>query len=281
MAAVSHTSTGVATAFTPDDVAALVVQPAIQMSVAMQAATVVPTDSTSLRFPIITDDPSGSWVAEGAEIPVSDAESDEIVVTPSKLATLTVISSELADDGSPEAQQVIGDGIARDVAKKIDAAFFGNTTTNGPSGLLSITGVQTVDTGASITNTDVFADALSKAETVGAVITTFVANPADILTLAKVKKATGSNEPLLGNDPTQPTQRTVLGVPLVPSAAVSAGTIWAIPRDRVFIVLRKDTSIMISEHSHFTSDRVSIRAITRAGFGFPHPGALVRMHDAA
>jgi len=280
MAAVSHTSTGVATAFTPDDVAALVIQPVSRMSVAMQAATVVPTDSTSLRFPVITDDPSGSWVAEGAEIPVSDAESDEIVVTPSKLATLTVISSELADDGSPEAQQVIGDGIARDVAKKIDAAFFGNTITNGPSGLLSVSGVQVVDTGASIANTDVFADALSQAETVGALITSFVANPADILTLAKVKKATGSNEPLLGNDPTQPTQRTVLGVPLIPSPAVSAGTIWAIPRDRVFIVLRKDTTLAISEHSHFTSDRISIRAITRVGFGFPHPGALVRMYDA-
>lgn len=281
MAAVSHTSTDVATAFHPDEVAELVVQPAARMSVAMQVATVVNTSSTSLRFPIITDDPSGSWVPEGAEIPVSDAESDEIVVTPSKLATLTVISSELADDGSPEAQQVIGDGIARDVAKKIDAAFFANTTTNGPAGLLSLTGVQVVDTGATITNTDPFAEALSKAETVGALITSFVAHPDDVLTLAKVKKATGSNEPLLGSDPTQPTQRTVLGVPLMSSPAVGAGTIWAIPRDRVFVVVRKDTSLMISEHSHFTSDRIGIRAITRVGFGFPHPGALIRMHDAA
>ncbi|GAB2700831.1 hypothetical protein GCM10027089_23750 [Nocardia thraciensis] len=203
------------------------------------------------------------------------------MVTPKKLATLTVISSELADDGSPEAQEVIGAGIARDVAKKIDAAFFGNTITNGPNGLLSVTGVQVVDTGATIANTDPFAEALSKAETVGAEINTFAAHPATVLALAKVKKATGSNEPLLGNDPTRPTHRTVLGVPLMPTPAVAAGTIWGIPKDRTFVVLRKDTDLRISEHSHFTSDRISIRAITRLAFGFPHPAGLVRLYDAA
>ena len=43
-------------------------------------------------------------------------------------------------------------GLARDIAKKVDAAFFADTTTNGPSGLGSLT-TSTVDTGGTITNT--------------------------------------------------------------------------------------------------------------------------------
>ncbi|PPJ24207.1 phage major capsid protein [Nocardia nova] len=280
MAATAYTSTAVATSFHPDEIESLIIQPATRVSVALTAATIVPTHATTVRFPIITDDPSASWVGEGEEIPVSDAESDEIEVTPKKLATLTVISSELADDSSPESQELIGAAIARDIAKKIDAAFFADTTTKGPSGLLSVAAAQVVDTGATIANTDPFAEALAKAENVGATINTWAAHPDTVLALAKVKKATGSNEPLLGNDPTKPTQRTVLGVPLMPTPAVPAGTIWGIPKDRTFVVLRKETDLQISAHSHFTSDRISIRAITRLGFGFPHPAALVRMYDA-
>ena len=121
-----------------------------------------------------------------------------------------------------------------------------------------------MDTNGAIPNTDVFAEALSKAEDEGAVITAFVANPADILTLSKVKKATGSNEPLLTADPTMPTKRMVLGVPLVSSTAVTAGTIWAIPGDRVFAIVREDATLAVDYCAYFSSDRVGVRA-THAG----------------
>lgn len=64
---------------------------------------------------------------------------DEINIVPAKLAGLTIISNELAMDSSPAALQVVGDGLVRDLARKTDQAFFANTTTNGPAGLLSIT----------------------------------------------------------------------------------------------------------------------------------------------
>ena len=78
-------------------------------------------------------DPQASFVAEGAEIPVTDGTLTEIVATPKKLAALSIISSELAQDSSPAALQVVGDGIVRDVKRQLDASFFGNTTANGPS----------------------------------------------------------------------------------------------------------------------------------------------------
>ncbi|WP_319617772.1 hypothetical protein [Rhodococcus opacus] len=52
--------------------------------------------------------------------------------------------------------------------KKVDGAFFGNTVTNGPSGLLSVAGVQVVDTGAGWTTLDYVHDAKSQAMAQGA-----------------------------------------------------------------------------------------------------------------
>ena len=94
----------------------------------------------------------------------------------------------------------------------MDAAYFDNTVANGPDGLLSLTDVQVISWG-SVTTLDCFAEALSLAETVGSVITTFIGNPVDILMLAQLKSGTGLATPLLGIDPAVPTQRTIFGVP--------------------------------------------------------------------
>ena len=142
--------------------------PAITASVAAQVSTVVPTSANTFRIPIVSADPTAAWVAEGAEITPSDPTLTELVVTPLKLAGLTIISKELADDASPEAAQVIGDGLARDIARKLDAAFFANTTSNGPSGLLSLTTSTAVEAASSFTTLDAFASAIFTAEGVGA-----------------------------------------------------------------------------------------------------------------
>ena len=68
-------------------------------------------------------------------------------MTPLKVAGRTQVSNEAAQDSRPEVANQIGLGLARDIARKIDAAFFANTPTNTPSGLLSLSGINVVDTG--------------------------------------------------------------------------------------------------------------------------------------
>jgi HK97 family phage major capsid protein len=264
----------------PEQLGALITQPVRDLSVALRVATVATTTSNEYRIPLVKGDAGAAWIAEGAEITAADADFDEIVVRPAKVGGLSIISRELAEDSAPSAQQLVGEGLAQSIATKVDAAFFGNAVTNGPSGLLSVTGVSTVDTGATITSTDVFAEALSKAETVGAVVTAFVAHPDTVLALAKIKKQTGSNEPLLGYDASQPTQRQVLGVPLIPSPAVAAGDVWAIPQAKVLVVLRDDVRLDVDRSRYFESDRIGIKATMRVGVAFPHPAAIVRLYDA-
>ena len=93
------------------------------------------TASHDFRVPVVTADPTAAWTLEGAEITATDPTITEVVATPKKLAGLTVVSNELASDSSPAALQVVGDGLVRDLRRRIDAAYFAAATpTNGPPG---------------------------------------------------------------------------------------------------------------------------------------------------
>ena len=110
-----HTTTTDVAGILPDDHGPLVVQPAMAASVFAQVSTRVFTSSHHYRIPIVSADPTASWVAEGAEITLSDPTLQELTVTPAKVAGLTIISRELADDSNPEAASVVGGGLAREV----------------------------------------------------------------------------------------------------------------------------------------------------------------------
>ena len=262
---------------TPEQVFDLLVQPTVDESVAARVATVVHTGASSFRIPIVQADPTAAWVNEGAEIPTSDIDLDEASTNFHKLAGLSIVTNELAADSSPAAAEAIGAGLARDLARKVDIAFFGNVASPAPPGLGALSGTSPIDAGAAITNTDPFVEAIAAAEAVGATVDNFVANPADALVLAKVKKATGSNEPLLGVDATSPSRRVVAGVPLLTSPAVAVGTIWGLAKSRVYLVIREDAEVEADGSPFFTSDRTAIRGKLRVGFVFPHPAAVVEM----
>jgi HK97 family phage major capsid protein len=226
------TTTSANAILTPEQVAQLVILPLSQASVAMQVGTVVTINSHVLRVPRVVTDVAAGFVAEGAEIPVTDAVVDQLEITPAKLASLSVITSELAADSSPAALGVVGDGIVRDVAKKLDSAFFGTSTTNGPAGIGSITPTA-ADAGDSWANLDSFEFAKATAEQHNSVVDSFVRNPATVLKISTLKEQSGSNKVLLQPDPSKPSGRTVAGVQLLTSPAVPNDVVWGIPRSRV------------------------------------------------
>lgn len=266
----------------PDDIGPLVVVPVQAASVAINAAGTVMAAATTdaYRVPIVKADPTAAWVAEGEEIPVSESTLGEAADTFHKLAGLTVISRELAEDSSPSAADQVGAGLGRDIARKLDAAFFGTRGENllAPKGLGDLTATGAVDAGKAWTNSDPFVQAIYQAEGAGVALGAFVANPADALALAQLKDQTGSQRPLLGADPTQPTRRVLAGVPLLTSPAVTAGTVWGLPADgRVVIAIREDVTLSRDESVYFTSDRIALRATMRATFLYPHEEAVQKI----
>ena len=261
----------------PEDVQALVVRPLVADAVSTQVSTVVTTGSNQTRFPVVVTDPTSGWTAESAEISLSDADVDELVVTPKKLAGLTIISNELVNDSDPSALQVVGDGLVRDLRTRLDAAYFGTTVTDGPAGIEALAGVTTV-TGGTIVDLDPFAEAISKAELVGQRITASVAHPTTALTLLQLKdEPSTSNRPLLGPDATSPTKKSVLGVPLYSAPGCNPAYIYGIARATAYVVIRIPASVEVDRSVKFTSDQTAVRAVLRVGFAWPHPSSVVKI----
>lgn len=262
---------------TPEQVSELLIGPVQHLSIAAQVARFIAISSHELRIPVVSADPTAQWVAEGAEIAPSDAALAEVTVIPSKVAGLSIITRELADDSTPEAAEVVGDGLARDIARRVDQAFFGNVAAPAPSGLGALTGTTTVAAPVDWTNADPFAEAVYAAEAVNAALGAYVANPSDALALAQVKESSGSNKALLSPDATQAGRRTIGGVPLLTSPYVTEGTVWGLDSSRALLVVRDDAEVVADRSVFFTSDRVAVRATMRVGFGFPHAAAVVKI----
>jgi len=262
----------------PEQIGDLLVGPLVRQSIAGQAlGPVVLAGTADYRVPIVTADPSAAWTAEGAEITVSDSAVDELTVRPSKLAALTVISSELADDSSPQAQEVVGQGIVRDLTRKIDQALFTATTTNGPSGLPSLTGIQAVTAASMDVVVDAFIGASYAVEEANGRVAVWVAHPDTAARISALKEGTASNRPLLGADVTQPGARQLLGAQLLTSPYVEAGVVWGIDPTYSQFVVRKAAEVIADRSVYFSSDRVAVRGIVRAGFAFAHPGSIAKV----
>lgn len=256
----------------------LLVEPISAASRAIAVTTLLTSAGVTYRIPKITEDPSAAWVAEGQEIPLSEATGDEVVITPTKIAALTKFSNELANDTSPAAAKIIGDGIARDIAKNIDRAFFGAKPAAGSvqqGGLESCAYTLLIaDPTASL---DPYVDAMSIADGLGVTLDVFVVDTQTGSALAKMKTSGGSNQPLLSPTANNGTTRTIHGVPYVVSPFVLPGTVWGIPKDRAYTVLREDVQIDIDTSVYFKTDETAIRGTARVGFGFPQPEAIIKI----
>lgn len=263
----------------PDGYSSIIIQPLDAQNVAIKASTLIPTDKHRVHIPKLLTDPTASWVAEGAEIDVSGATVDDLVVTPTKTAGVVIITKEASEDTTPAAAELLGQRLAQAVSKNIDTAFFGTKGSDPvrPAGLEDLAGVTNVPAGTAWKDLDPFTDAQAAVEGLGLGISNFVANPADAKALAKLRVQAGSNLPLLGTDPTQPTRRQINGVPLLVSPAVTAGTIWGIPTERAYVVRRSDVELTKDASVYFTTDRIAIRATLRIGFAFPQPAAIAKI----
>lgn len=274
------TNSTLQTGWTPEDYGKLLDNVIAEKSIAFQAGTKIVTGSESIRFPMLKGDPAVGWYAENTQITLTDPTTDELVITPKAVKGLTQISNEAADDSNPAVAEQIGKGLARNIAKKIDAAFFGNVVANGPSGLLSLTGINVVDTGTlTLTTLDPFHQAKADALADGANLSVFILAPDVALALSKAKQGTASNVGLLDVNGVADGV-TLAGVRVLVSTDVPAGNAWGLDGSQVLVVQRTGTKIERSKDAAFDYDAVQVRGTARVAFGFPNPAGVVRLYDA-
>lgn len=278
--AMTNTTTGsglvtTAGAFTPEDFGGLVDLAVKAKSIAARTATTFGTDKDKVTFPKWVSDPSVAWYKELATIATTDGSTAEVSVDIYKTAGLSLVSNELKADSDPGVAELVGAGLANQIARAVDAAYLGNTATSTPSGLLSAA-YTSVDTGASIANLDPFIQARYAAVAAGSELTSWIVSPAVAELLSKLKIASGSNQSLIQfvEDGI-----TVAGLPVVVSDQVDGATkAWGIPKQHVVLVARKGTAV--EQFPAVDKDGTFIRAVARYGLGYLNPAGVVRLWDA-
>lgn len=268
-------STDGATGILPTEYADLIVGPVTAEAVPFrtEVATTIRTASHEVRVPILREDAGAAWVREGEEIDPDDPTLDELTIAPAKVAGLTIISRELAEDSSPEAAELVGQSLARSIVAQVNAAFLTGLPAPAPAGLPAATATQITVSGvdeAERANAYVYTlrNAVSQVRAHGGTPSAVLMNPADAFAMSAVTEAEGSRRFLMES------AETVEGLPVIQSAAVPVGRAWVVDHTQVLTVLREGTTVAVSSDAYFSSDRVAVRATMRVGFGFPAPARL-------
>lgn len=266
------------TAWYPEDFGRLIDQVVDAKSIAAQVSTVTPISGATASFPMLSADPATAWYAEGSEIALTDPTLTEVTVVPRKVAGLTQVSNEAVADSSPNIATQVGQSLARSIAKGIDAAYFGNTVTNGPSGLQSVA-YSTVEVDSATT----FAPAnLASAKFVamqnGAEITHFVLG-AELAEKLMTTPQSDSTSALMFNEGVRDGM-TLAGATILVSPHVAAGEFWAIDQSQVLLVRREGTEVVTDGSAAFAYDSVQVRATARVDFAVLNPAGVVRGYNA-
>jgi HK97 family phage major capsid protein len=109
--------------------------------VARQACNIMPMTTDVMSIPRVASNTTAYYVGEGAEITASDMAVNQVQLVAKKLAVLTKISSELAEDAFVNVADMVARDAAWNFAKSEDQALFigdGTSTYGGVNGLKTL-----------------------------------------------------------------------------------------------------------------------------------------------
>jgi HK97 family phage major capsid protein len=255
------------TAFVPGDV--------VPDALILNTANVVGQiegDEPAIRVPFVADDGVVGFVAEGAEIPDANQSFDEVVVLTGKVAALGKYSFETL--AQPEAARMVVDSLSRSVVTKANAAYLGNLEAGpGPVGLLNTPDI--IEAGPLGANLDLITDVISFIENDGGTATHIIANPLAWATLSKLKRATDSNESLVGAG-TEAGERRLLSLPVLVDAAMPAGSLLVVDQSAI-IGAQSPVRLARSEDAYFSSDAIGVRVTWRCGWKVMHASRVAKL----
>jgi HK97 family phage major capsid protein len=165
-----------------------------KMRVMQAGAITVPMTSDTLKVPRLTGEGSPAWHSENAAISSADLVFDAVTFNSMTLTRLVQVSIELVDDAPTQAEGVIADSFAAQIALELDrAALRGSGTAPEPRGILNQSGV-TITThganGAAIANYDFWLDAKGVVLSNNFEATAHIQAPRSNVSLSKLKEAT-------------------------------------------------------------------------------------------
>lgn len=267
--------TSTASELTAEQVQRILVQPLEQESRFLASGPRIFDTANQLRIPKMAGATSPAWYAENAQITDDDPDFDEVVLLPSTMKSVKVLtrfSNELARQSVIALDAALKARLVRDVAATIDGQFFGasgdGTTT--PKGLFAWTGTQTLAVGAALSIDDLHdAEGLALAANVDPTRLRWFMRSREFVELRKLK-ASGTGDYLIQPDPTQAGAYQLLGHGVVitnriPDTTATPATARAALADMSQVAVARDQapSVKLLDQTFGDFDQQALRVTAR------------------
>lgn len=230
-------------------------------------------DAPAVRVPFVFSDGPTGFVPEGTQIPSAQQQFSEVVVQTSKLATLGYYSYETL--AQPEAARLIVESLSRSLANSANAAYLSNAGGGPGAGPVGLLNAGIADGGAITDSLDALVDAVAGIESDGGQATHIITGPDSWANLSKLKRATDSNESLVGAGVVA-AERLLLGLPVLVDKNIPAGQLVVMDKAAV-VSAESPIRLARSEDAMFSSDVIAIRLIWRIGFSVQRPNRVVKL----
>jgi len=211
---------------------------------------------------------AGSFVAQGAAIPVRQGAFSAITFTPKKMAVISVFTRDIAEHSTPAIEGLIRQAIVEDTAVAIDSVLLDATaaTTTRPAGLKAGVAATTATAAGGINALIGDIRGLT-----GALITgtngnmrspVWIMNPADVLAASLLPATAGGGEfPFK----TELTGGTLQGFPVIASSNVTADTMLLVDAADFVSVTGDTPRFDVSDQATIHMEDTTPLAISTAG----------------
>lgn len=246
------------------------------------ARTVMMT-SDNLNIARVATDPTVTWTAENAETTASDPTFESVRLSPVKLTTLVKVSREVLED-SVNIADILDTAITNAMAVEMDRAFlFGSGTSNEPTGLFSISGINSKSmgtNGATPSSYDELCDAVYEVLLDNAAYPkTAIMHPRTWVTYNKLKS--GDGMPLVAPPMLQEIKSLMTtAVPITQTQGTASGvcsTVLIGDFSRMMIGMRTNIQLKRLEERYAEFDQVGFYARVRVDCDVTNPSHFVKV----
>lgn len=254
---------------TNDQIAAILTEPLQAKSVFLAAGPVIiDTDGSPVRIPgIDTVYDELAWYGENEQIEdvtPADLETELLPSTMKSVKVITRYSNELARQSVVQLDTVLQNRLVADVAAKVDAQFLGDSGdgVTTPRGIFAYDGTQSVTVAGDLTLDAVLeAQGLAMAANANTEAMRLVLNPAQYMALREAKD--GTDRYMLEPDATAGAVGSVLGVPVVVSPHVPAGSAALADFSQIVVARDLAPSVTVLTERYADFDQQAIRVVAR------------------
>lgn len=235
-------------------------------------------DENFTKCPLVSTEGQPQFTPEGDELPEASPDVAEIIIASGKVGYYEKVTREQLL--SPEASKILAADMQRSLANRANYLLLNQPAPVSPA-LLPPAGILTqgVVNAAVDGSLDEVSMAIAQIESLpDGQATHILIDPIGWATLNIMRKATGSNESLLGSG-ADVTERRLKGVPVIVTSQMPSHTLAIVDKRRL---LSAYGSVLAStsEHAFFTSDVVTAKLTIRFGVVVNNDGATSASQNA-